>query len=92
MLVHSACEVQLTDRNQVEKSGRKTVPSTPLNINAARNHSQEHYGKTQLHFEVEHGQSIKGSFEVNDIGKTNFSVAQLVDTSNQLIFSNKNRR
>ena len=36
VFVDSACEVHLTDRNLVKKSGQKIVPSSPLNIIAAR--------------------------------------------------------
>ena len=68
LLVDNACEVHLTDRNLVEKSGRETVPSSPLNIIAAVNHSLEHCGTTKLNFEVENGQSTEGSFEMGTVG------------------------
>ena len=89
ILVDSACDVHLTDRNLVEKSGQKTVPSSSLNIIAAGNHSLEHCAKTMLHFEGENGQSNEGSFDVSEISKTIMSVAQLVDKGYQVVILNR---
>ena len=69
VLVDSACEVHLAD----EKSGRKTVPSPPLDIIAAGDHTLEHYGNQKRIPEVENGQSIELSFKESDIGKIIFS-------------------
>ena len=86
-----ASEVHLTDRNLLEKSGRNIASSSLPKMMVAGDHTLQHIGITQLHFEVENGKFVEGTCEVSEIVKTIVSVDQLVDEEYQVIFSEISR-
>ena len=64
-------------------------PDRHLDIKSAGGHRLNHYGWSRVRFRGPAGQKIEGRFEVTDVHRGIFSVAQLVDRSHTVVFASE---